>query len=89
VFRLEESEILPSKLDSAVCVLLFYNMCDRVSYDSVARYWMPEVNARMCSSSTFVMIIGTHSDRPDKRAVTSEEAEDFASENSAFHMEVS
>ena len=35
------------------------------------------------------MLIGTHSDMTDRRQVAVDEAEEFASENSAFHMEIS
>ena len=50
---------------------------------------MADVSSKLQTGTTFIMLIGTHSDMTDRRQVAVDEAEEFASENSAFHMEIS
>ena len=85
-FIIEETSVIPQT--KSVCIFLVYSLASVSSFESIKRKWFPNIQSTTNLSSSFVIIIGTHSDISEK-SVKSHEAEEFAASNGAFHMEVS
>ena len=85
-FIIEETSVIPQT--KSVCIFLVYSLASVSSFESIKRKWFPNIQSTTNLSSSFVIIIGTHSDITEK-SVKSHEAEEFAASNGAFHMEVS
>ena len=88
IFRFEELTSLP-EFFSYTCVMLTYSVCDYSSFRAVKEVWLPKLYQTMNFTKSFVMIIGTHSDLPISRTVSTDEADDLSAENGALHVEVS
>lgn len=83
-FLLDET----NEITNSICVFLVYSMTSQYSFNSIQEKWFPLVQSKLNFGSSFVIILGTHSDSNEK-SVDSHEAEEFAAGNGAFHMEIS
>jgi Ras-related protein Rab-1A len=68
-------------------ILLLYDMTDRASFASLRR-WLEEVN-RLCAPEVTKLLLSTKRDLEAKRAVSYEEAKDFAESLGMEYAEVS
>ena len=84
-FNIEESVQIPNK---SVCAFILYSLESFRSFDSVKQKWLKLAQSSLNPSSSFIIIIGTHSDSFYKE-VDPHEAEEFAASNGTFHMEIS
>ena len=84
-FIFEESSKIPSE---SVCVFILYSLESYKSFESVQKKWLSLAQSALNPSSSFIIIVGTHSDSPHKE-IDPHEAEEFAASNGTFHMEVS
>ena len=71
----------------AVGALLVYDISKHITYENVAR-WLKELRDH-ADSNIVIMLVGNKSDLRHLRAVPTEEAKAFASENSLFFIETS
>lgn len=71
----------------AAGALLVYDITRRETFNHLTR-WLEEARHN-ASSDMVVMLIGNKSDLEHRRAVSTKEGEDFASENGLFFMETS
>lgn len=86
-FCIDETLEMPKKF-RPVCVFLVYSLASNDTFESVKAKWFPLVQSSINLTSSFVIIVGTHSDCAE-REVESCDAEEFAAGSGAFHMEVS
>ena len=84
-FSFEESNQIPN---NSVCVFLLYSLESYKSFESVQQKWLQLAQSALNPSSSFIIIIGTHSDSLHKE-IDPHEAEEFAASNGTFHIEVS
>jgi Ras-related protein Rab-11A len=71
----------------AVGALLVYDIAKHVTYDNVTR-WLKELRDH-ADSNIVIMLVGNKSDLRHLRAVTTEEAKQFAAENNLSFIETS
>ncbi|KAJ1939421.1 Rab GTPase ypt31, partial [Linderina macrospora] len=71
----------------AVGALLVYDIAKHATYENVSR-WLKELRDH-ADSNIVIMLVGNKSDLRHLRAVPTEEAKQFASENGLFFIETS
>ncbi|KAJ3673737.1 hypothetical protein LUZ60_005729 [Juncus effusus] len=71
----------------AVGALLVYDITKRQSFDHMAR-WLVELRSH-ADRQIIIMLIGNKSDLSDERAVSSDDAKEFAEKESLFFLETS
>ncbi|URE29305.1 ras-related protein [Musa troglodytarum] len=71
----------------ALGAMLVYDITKRATFDHVAR-WVEELRAN-ADKAIVIMLIGNKSDLADKRAVSAEDAVEFAEEQGLFFSEAS
>lgn len=89
IFHLEESSKMPNSLSHTPCIFLLYSLVNYNTFASVKENWVPKAMAAIKNENSFIIIIGTHNDLSNKREVDAQEAEEFATSNGVFHMEIS
>ncbi|CAG9314520.1 unnamed protein product [Blepharisma stoltei] len=89
VFHLEEANQFLNGLTQYPCIFLMYSLANYASFLSVKENWLPQVLSTIKNDFSFIIIIGTHNDLINEREVDSQEAEEFATSNGVFHMEIS
>jgi GTPase SAR1 family protein len=72
----------------AVGALLVYDITKRDSYTNISR-WLNELKINEAHPESVIMLIGNKSDLEAKRAVTQQEAINYAQDNSLMFMETS
>lgn len=71
----------------AVGALLVYDITKRPSFDHIPR-WLEELRSH-ADKNIVIMLIGNKSDLEDQRAVTTEDAKEFAQKEGLFFLETS
>lgn len=71
----------------AVGALLVYDITKRQSFDHIPR-WLEELRSH-ADKNIVIMLIGNKSDLEDQRAVTTEDAKEFAQKEGLFFLETS
>lgn len=79
--------IAKSYFRHAVGVILVYDMTDRKSFDDLS-YWLNDVHS-LCDPNAAVTLIGNKLDLASTRAVTTAEAQAFATHHQLLYLETS
>ena len=79
--------LIPSYLKNANCVILTYDITDKISFTSLSK-WLSDAKDNVVDG-TFIILCGNKIDLINKRVVSKEEAEKFAQDNNIAYAETS
>ena len=69
-------------------VLLIYDICSRKTFERV-EFWLKELKENNRIDELFICLVGNKSDLEDKREISIEEGEKYATDNNILFLEVS
>jgi small GTP-binding protein len=72
---------------NSVGVVVVFDLSDRQTFDDLGQ-WMADIHA-LCDPNAVIQLIGNKTDLADRRAVSLQEAEDFAAHHRIRYMETS
>lgn len=75
-------------LKNAMAVFVLYDVTDRESFESIGD-WLNDINEFNSNANTLIHLIGTKSDLSSERAVTYNEAKEFADKHGLMFTEIS
>jgi small GTP-binding protein len=79
--------IVKAYFRNAVGVLLVFDLLDRGSFEAVTM-WLNDARS-LCDPSAVILLIGNKSDKPEARAVTMAEVEDYIKHKRLSYLETS
>ena len=69
-------------------VLLIYDVCNRKSFERI-EFWLNELKENNKIDELYIVLVGNKIDLEDKRVISKEEGEKYASDNNINYSEVS
>ena len=69
-------------------VLLIYDVCNRKSFERI-EYWISELKENNKIDELYTILVGNKIDLPERRVISREEGEKYASDNNINYSEVS
>ena len=69
-------------------VLLIYDVCNRKSFERI-EFWLNELKENNRIDELYIVLVGNKIDLEDKRVISKEEGEKYASDNKITYCEVS